>query len=370
MDFPNSADLFELAARKVVATNPKILESVARQSGTTVNSMLQAGGLMGSSLVGKIVEAYSNSKISPAKGAALRELVFDWFGLIPFGANPAVVPISFIPSGSKTGTITAGTILTTPIGIQFQTLEAISWSTSSATQTVNCQAVLAGTGGNVAPGQINAFKTAPAFDAAMTVLQSAWSTGGAVAETDDQLKARAKGFWAAARRGTIGAIEYGAKTVPGVVNAKAIESEVYVGGTLIPQAKLVTLYASDINGQTNSIFTAAVVAELENWRPCGVYVSVESGTVTFQTIDIDVTYESGTDTLAAQKKVVAAILSYMDELRYGQKMDLGAIEDKVRRIEGVSTLVPPSITAPAGDVAAAANEVLKTREDLITINRR
>lgn len=370
MDFPTSSELFELAARKVVATNPKILESVARQSGTTVNSMLQAGGLMGSSLVGKIVEAYSNSKISTAKGAALRELVFDWFGLIPFGANPAVVPISLMPSGVKTGTIGVGTILTTPTGIQFQTLESVTWAASSASQTVNCQAVLAGPTGNVGPGQINAFKTAPAFDTNMTVLQANYAVGGSVAETDDQLKARAKGFWSAARRGTIGAIEYGAKMVPGVVNAKAIESDVYVGSTLIPQSKIVTLYASDINGRSNTIFKAAVQSELENWRPCGVYVAVESGRVVFLPIDISVSYVAGTDTVAAQKKVIATILAYMDELRYGQKMDLGAIEDRVRRIEGVSTTVPPRITAPTGDQIPNPDDILKTRESMITINRR
>lgn len=370
MDFPTSADLFELAARKVVATNPKILESVARQSGTTVNSMLQAGGLMGSSLVGKIVEAYSNSKISTAKGAALRELVFDWFGIIPFGANPAVVPILLTPSDYKSGTVAVGTILTTATGIQFQTLESVTWLTSNTAQTVNCSAVIAGPTGNVEDGSINAFKTAPAFDSAMTVTQSAWAVGGSLAETDDQLKTRAKGFWAAARRGTIGAIEYGAKTVPGVVNAKVIETAVYVGSTLIPWVKQVTCYASDINGQTNSILAAQIAAELENWRPCGVYVALETGTVTFQAIDIAVSYVSGTDTVAVQKKVVAVILAYMDELRYGQKMVRGAIEYRVMQIDGVSKTVPPVIGVPAGDVVPSVGQILKTREDLITINRR
>lgn len=370
MDIPTSADLFELAARKVVATNPKILESVARQSGTTVNSMLQAGTLMGSSLVGKIVEAYSNSKISTAKGAALRELIFDWFGLVPIGANPAVVPIVLTPSGAKSGSVAIGTILTSATGIQFQAMESVTWNNSSTAQTVNCTAVQAGIEGNVSPGTISAFKTPPAFDSAMTVTQSSWATGGQVAETDDQLKARAKGFWAAARRGTIGAIEYGAKTVPGVVNAKAIETDIYVGGTLIPQSKLVTLYASDINGRSNSIFAAAIRAELENWRPCGVYVAVQPGTVTFLPIDIEVSYESGTDTVAAQRKVIATILAYMDELRYEQKMSLGAIEDKVMRIAGVSKTVPPRIKLPTGDQIASAGKILKTREDLITINRR
>lgn len=370
MDFPTSAELFEIALRKVIATNPKIAETVARQSGTTVNSLLQAGGLMGSTLVGKIAEAAANSKISTASGAALRELVWDWFSILPIAANPAVVPITLTPSGAKTGQVAVGTILTTSGGIQFQTLDSVSWANSSAAQIVDCQAVLAGPEGNVMIGSINAFKTAPTWDSAMTVTQSAWATGGSVAETDAELKARAKGFWTAARRGTIGAIEYGAKKVPGVKNAMAIESVIYVGSTLIPQSKLVTLYASDINGRSNAAFTAAIQAELEDWRSCGVYVAVESGSVVFKTINIDVSYTSGADTVAVAKKVVAVILSYMNGLLYEQKMDIGAIEDAVMRIDGVSKTVPPTVMLPTGDVIAGTGQIFKTREDLITINRR
>jgi len=368
MDFPTSAELFEIAVRKVIATNPKIAEDLARQSGTTVNSLLQAGGLMGSTLVGKIAEVAANSKLSTASGAALRELVWDWFSIVPIGANPAVVPIKLKPSGAKTGQVAAGTILTTAKGVQFTTIDGITWSNEATEKTVDCQAVLAGPSGNLITGSINAFKTAPTWDTAMTVTQPVWATGGSVAETDDELKKRASGFWAVARCGTIGAIEYGAKSVPGIKNALAIESPVMVGSYIIPSVKWVTLYVSDINGQANTVLLAAVTAELLNWRPCGVIPTVSAGTVVFQPINMTVSCESNADTIAVKAKAISVILAYMDNLIYEQKMDLGAIEAAVMKISGVSKTVPPVITIPTLDQIAGSGEIFRTSEDLIMIS--
>ena len=86
------------------------------------------------------------------------------------------------------------------------------------------------------------------------------------------LRERVRAFWLAARRGTLGAIEFGALTVPGVVSASAVES---IDASVRP-ARIVTLYVADGSGVSNEALAARVREVLFEWRAAGIFVLVSS----------------------------------------------------------------------------------------------
>jgi uncharacterized phage protein gp47/JayE len=88
-------------------------------------------------------------------------------------------------------------------------------------KAVASTAVLPGASGNVAGGAIKLLKTTVA--GIETVTNEAAITGGADEESDDDRKKRFQEFISSLARGTKPAIEFGAKTVSGVVSAKAID---------------------------------------------------------------------------------------------------------------------------------------------------
>lgn len=373
MDFVTQTDILEIGVRKFLSRNESISEDAVRKSGTTTNSLLQAAAAMAGEVMGEVVEAWMNSRIDTATGADLVELVWDFYKIIPKAASPAVTEILLTQSGGKAGTIPAGTIMITDAGVEFRTLDSVTFQNTDATATVDVEAALAGLDGNVAPESISQFKTPPAWDTAMTVYQADWATGGDVPESEADLKTRTKAFWDAARRGIPGAIEYGARTVSGVKTVEVVEQDVYpTGGGIYPMYRAVKLYCSDVNTRLNSTLLARVVTELENWRACGVYVAVLGGTVVYQNINISISFTPNADTVTAKAAASAAIFAYMNELGYEEGMYRKAIEDRVMQIPGIAKNPRPVISLPAGDVVpiVGSGQILKTREDLISINRR
>lgn len=373
MDFVTQTDILEIGVRKFLSRNQSISEDAVRKSGTTTNSLLQAAAAMAGEVMGELVEAWMNSRIDTATGADLVELVWDFYKIIPKAASPAVTELVLAQSGGKSGTIPAGTVLITAAGVEFKTLDSVTFQNTDATATVDVEAALAGPDGNVAPASINQFKSPPAWDTAMTVTQADWATGGDVAESEADLKARTKAFWDAARRGIPGAIEYGARTVPGIRTVEVVEQDVYPpSGGVYPMYRAVKLYCSDVNTRLNSTLLARVVTELENWRACGVYVAVLGGTVIYQPINMSLAFTPGADTVTAKATAAATAFAYMSELGYEEGMYRNAIEDRLMQIPGIAKNPRPVINLPAGDVVPmpGSGQILKTREDLISINRR
>src|SRR5260221_476101 len=81
-------------------------------------------------------------------------------------------------------------------------------------------------------------------DATLQVTNPLTTAGGEDVEDDDTFRARIRDFWRTARRGILAAIEFGAKTVPGVVSAQAVEA-LSVGAA---PARVVNLYIADSSG--------------------------------------------------------------------------------------------------------------------------
>jgi uncharacterized phage protein gp47/JayE len=123
-----------------------------------------------------------------------------------------------IPAGTTVSTVAT----TTSPALSYQTISKVTLlhNTTSIDATVIC--LTTGLIGNVIANQITILSTAPTGIEAVTNANA--FTTGQNTETSDQRKARFQQYIASLSKGTLPALEYGAKTVTGVIDAHAFES--------------------------------------------------------------------------------------------------------------------------------------------------
>lgn len=188
-------------------------------------------------------------------------------------------------------TIAKGTIITSKDGIQYKTLvEGIlngfdgqqSTRNGIAIYQVNVPVVclVDGAIGTAASGTLINIALA-----GLSVTNDSTIIGGYDEETDTSLTARALisfGIWS---RGVKAAVEYGARTVPGVFYASAVYA--YAGHF--------NLYVSDEAGNLSDEMRAAVNAELINWASAGIGWTLIQPPLFLLNLTIKVTFRSATN---------------------------------------------------------------------------
>lgn len=301
-----------------------------------------------------------------AFGDDLTTLADDRYGIQRQPANAATVVVAFTrAAGGTTGTIPEGTVVATQkdsLGneVQFTTDADQGYSSGDLTRNINCTASDAGVGGNVAIGTINRLVTTGLF-AGFTVTNAARAAGGADEEDDDSLKDRCRQFYSTLRRGTLAALEYGAKSVDGVANASAFE----------PGDGTVTLFVSDASGNSSPTLIANVVTEEENWRAAGVMLNVIGGSVVVLTgIDISLTLRAGV--VVSQADVQNAVTGRIAKLKIGEDLSPTLIKNAVASVDP-DGILEVTVNSPAGTVSTVDGSgrrsiVLRTIPANITVH--
>lgn len=371
-DFPTRAQLFEVFANELLTraesqpVGSRITPEEVWTPGSDINLIGAGASAMGEEIVRAAARATSDLTLDGAQGQALDRLVADRYSpyLARKTAAPAYVTETFTRPTAAAGVITIalGSILQTSTGVRFKALAAVAFGVGDVgPHSCTLEAVEAGTTGNVATNTINRFQVPPA-DPTIVATNGEPAAGGVFTESDEALRSRARLFYGQARRGVLGAIEFGALTVPGV--EKATAEEVLSEPLGIPNGFL-RLYIADANGQSNAVLNAAVLAALLEYRGGGCIVDVYGATPIYQSIQLHLAFLAGTDTLAALNLVKQTIVARVQQLAPSATLELSLISEALRSVDGV-IVGDDAVTLPVGDVVPTPGQMIRTRLDLIT----
>lgn len=369
-DLPNRVVLFNVFADEVLvraegrSDGRRISAAEVFTDGSDINLIGAAGSAMGEEIVRQLGRGLQALTLDGARGIELDRWCADRYSgeVVRKTAAPALVSLTLArPTATAgAGVFPSGSRVQTSGGVQFITTADATFGASTLATTVEARAVNAGVGGNVLAGAINAFVTQP-FDSTMTVTNPVFASGGDDTELDASLRARARLFFASARRGTLGAVEFGALTVSGVRQATA-EEEIDGDGYLTGR---VFLYIADANGQANASLASAVTLAVREYRAAGLPVIVVGASPVFTPITLALAFEANVDTTVAFNRVRQVVLGQVNQTRPNKTLYRSLITTAARSVPGV-IVGDGAVVVPAGDIVPAAGQVIRTRLDLIT----
>lgn len=369
-DFPNRAQLFDVF-RNELLTRAELRPIGDRVSpveidtpGSDINLIGAGASAMGEEIVRAGSSAVNDLTLDGAKGLALDRYVADRYSplIVRKSAARAVVELQFTRSSIAAGAnqFDAGEIVQTSGGVRFKTLAVAAFgATSLGPVTVQAKAVDAGTTGNVSSGTITKFVSARP-DSSWLVTNPERAAGGDFTESDESLRNRTRLFYQQARRGVLGAIEFGALTVPGVQQATAEEVLNSLG---VPNG-FIFLYISDANGQSNEILNQKVKSALLEYRAGGMIVNVFGAVPTLQSVEYDLSWKAGIDTSAGFDQVRAVTVARVNSLAPGMTLLRSLLFEAARSVNG-AIVEDFSVVVPTGDVVPAQGQVIRTRTDLV-----
>ena len=278
-------------------------------------------------------QALKETFIDGASGTALDALVDDHLNLQRVPANPAQVTVQWSRTTSGPGgTIAAGSVVATQFGADGATIEYTTDAPVLVGAGLNgpfasqCTAVEPGRSGNAEPGTITRVVDQPSFDPNFTCTNIDHAAGGADPETDEELRVRSRDFFRTLRRGTLAALEFGAKQVPGVASATATEDSGVA--TLLSGPKptgIVTVRVADSEGNSNQQMIAAVTTELDNWRCAGIIVLVIGGSRVVVDVAISLTVRANYSVEARRELLEAAAVARVNKLQVGEVLYLDSL---------------------------------------------
>lgn len=325
-------------------------------------------GAMADAAIRFAVQAFKETFIDGAKGDALTTLVNDHLNIQRQGATAAQAVVTLTRTGSDpAGVLPVGFV----VGSAFDatgktvlfTLDApVAFGgpdngphTGSVTAQVTGRASnVPAAGGGV--GITRVVGTLPTGWTNLAVTNAGPAAGGNDAEIDDELRVRARTFWTTLRRGTLGALEFGALQVASVRVSRATED---------PVTGIVTLVVTDSDGNSTAQMIANTVAELENWRAAGSVVTVLGGTRLLVNVTGTLVGDVGVDTSVLAPLALAAITARMNKQRQGEILYLDSLKAAALSVDpdSLDALV---LTVPAANVTPTAGQII--RPGIITIS--
>jgi len=201
----------------------------------------------------------------------------------------------------------------------------------------------------------------------LTVSNPAPFEGGDEAETDEELRLRAKNFSASFGRGTVDSIIAAISSLSGVKSVTGLENysdEIQDG--IPPHSLLLYVYGGAEEDILNTI---------EAYRPAGIQVSFERPTEIPIYITAIVRYLSTANFLTLESRIKSAILDYFDSLSPGDDVRFFEIANQISNVEGVSAIesnslfigLDPNPTGTEDIEIAENNQVAVSSTDLISL---
>lgn len=368
-------EAFELALAELLASDDDLTEQVVRLRGATSNDAANAMSVLAVEIAFRLFARMLAKFFDTAKGDDLTRYVTSEFGVPREGATAAVVPLLF--SRSALGPLAAGTIAAgTPVTIDGQTFTTdtpVYWSAgNSSDKPVFATAVEVGPSGNVPVGEaVPRSIDVALFDTTITFTNTAVGAGGNNEEEDDDYKARTRDMLARLVRATLQAIVIGALDVPGVRTASAYES---VDSSGYPSGSVALAYA-DAGGNSNAAMTAAVLANLREYRPAGIPVRGTPGVVRYEPITVAMDWKPNEATPENAELVRQLVVARVNRLvprsepagatpNAACQLRQSVVHEAIGVVRGSNG---GTVTIPVGTVTPNPGEVIRTREDLVTV---
>jgi hypothetical protein len=357
------ADLFNIGRRYVITRATRINPREVDVEGSDINLFIGAASYMANAVARQNIERINALLLDGAVKDDLDRYAFDRYQMIRKGASAALGTVEFTRASSTggAGSIALGTKLITLAGIEYVTTTTANFTafgSSAFAATANVRAAQAGKDFQVGANNIRRFdKPTLIFDPTITVNNSEPTSGGEPAEHDDVFRERVRGFWLAARRGTVGAIEFGALLTLGVESANAIE----VLDDNRPD-RFVELFIADSSGVASQALAAQVNQTLLEYRPAGIYVNINTSRPRIINVTFQPTFVAGVDTVGLGEQIRNALVQYVNSLRVNEPLlvnDLGAVFSRFRKDGLIPTQT--SLIEPSGDLIPEPSTTLRTR---------
>lgn len=366
MDLPTRLDLFALGRDYIVTRAKRIDPRKVDVAGSDANIFVGSQSMVAAHIIKQLAYSIARLFLDGAEQEDLDRYAWDRYRLTRKGASSALGRVRFYRANASlgAGTILAGTKLRTQTGIEYVTTSNATFGVADLESSADVRAVQAGKTTQVGANYIRAFAdTGALFDRTIQVTNDAATSGGEEAEEDDLFRERIRDFWRTARRGTLGAIEFGAKTVEGVVSAQAIEA---LGEGGLP-ARVVTLYISDSSGVASDALAAKVRTALDEYRAGGIAVLVRTAVPQIVDVVLRLTFKANIDTVALTELVRAAVVEYVNSLAVNATLHLAELYAVLERFRSEGLVVTTdSIVAPAGDVVPTVGRTLRTTLSNVT----
>lgn len=378
-DFPSFSTLFRIARDEALVRSPTLSRTAIERPGSDANILIAAATAAADEVIGQLAQVASGLYLDSAQGEQLDRLLFDRYGLTRKVAASAVGSVTFTTTTPNPAAfiIPANTLLSTPDGIQFQTVEAETFPIgSSGPIYITVRSVLAGANQQVDIGTItNITGAVPGSPADLAVTNPVATSGAADAESDDAFRARGRAYFTTVRRGTLRAIEQGALTVPGVVRATAFESLDLQGRP----AAYVTLAIADQYTDTladlgvyppayaaqSLVLAQAVFNALQEYRPAGIFVQVQVAQVRLQPIQLALSFQAGANVDSVAVAARSAIVTAVNNLAPGEDLTPSLMQQALQAVTGL-VLTGNEIVSPPGTVAANPVQVIRTTLSIVS----
>jgi len=375
---PLTAQDIYLAARdRLLALTDRYSPEAIDKEGNDVNIFLRLMAGVGEelSLESSIADnGHYLATVASISDEAVDRLVSDITGgkIQRFREEAAVVDVRFSRSNTYALSIAAGAIVSTSSdGIPFRTIDEIAWSTGdNSPKTVACVCELTGLAGNVA--KLTITKTSGDFgDNTISVTNPTLASGGRIGETSIELISRARDWFLNASRGTLSAIEFGARQTPGVVQAAATELSTqdtrFREPTLLPFYR-VRLVIGDESGQAGSALARKTAQTLQEYRCAGVPVLLTGGTLQYEQVvwtglGIKKGFSQASVLADLAAKIVAAAKLIVAEQPLERSLLIGIAKFNV---DGIDSVPDEALVVPAQDKDAAPGYAIRIRPEDIS----
>ena len=377
-DVPTQLDLFDAGRREALLSPTRFDAAIIDVEGSDVNVLFNVAAAMGEEVARYFQAIFNELYLSTATGEALDRWVYDRYQLTRFEAQSAVATLRLTRTDTTAGvTVPAGSTFSTAGGQVFELVNDAVFAIGNA-GPIDARAVAQRTGveGNVQASTITTVTASlPAqdiqvdnpdiFDASGALLVSPGAAaGGRAAESDDELRERARQFFVNARRGTRSAIEFGALQVSRVSQATAIEN---LNLTTSAPGFRVQLTIADAEGQANLALSQEVQESLDEYRALGVPVAVINAVPEYVNITASgLQFEAGANTASVLAQAQAAILAAVNGTPPGATLRRATL---LSALEQVELLVVPeeALLEPVGDLVPELGTVIRTSKERIDL---
>lgn len=368
MEIPNRLDLYEIGRQYVLSRAERIDPTKVDVAGSDINLFVGSQSFVAHAVMQQLIFRINAQLLD---GCDTDEDIdrFAWnnYQELRKGAAAAVVLLTITrpTTVAGSGTVPAGWKFTSLTGIEYvSTAPAAFGPTDTEVSGVFARAALAGKEYQVGLNAIRRIDSVDQlWDKTLEVTNPEAAAGGEPAEVIDDFRERIRAFWLAARRGTLPAIEYGARSVPGVISAYATEEIDYNG----QPARSVRLAISDSSGVASSALGLLVKDVLREWRAGGIPVIIDLSIPQYVELTLKLTFLVGTSTTILRENVRAAVVAFVNSLGVGRALyynDVAAVLSRFR----AQGLVPEksSIVEPVGDVVPEAGRSLRTTTERVS----
>jgi uncharacterized phage protein gp47/JayE len=343
-----------------VQTDPVPLTDVA--VGSVIRTILETIGIELALTYQQLEQVYKSAFVETAEGDALDKVV-ALTGVQRMPSGRAVARLRFTRAGGAAGTVTipVATPVTDAKANRYLTTSEVTMAPGESTKEVTAAAESDATQ-EVAKDQLTFLEVAIA--GVSTVTNPDPSRKLAVAETDDQLRLRARSGFRAASRGTLDAIRFGLLGIQGVKDVKITERPNGVPGEI----RVDVAFASDATPEIKAL----VAERLELFRPAGIHVETGEAAHFNVSVKVSLTLQgasiSGGDLetiqAAAAEKIKQILNSVPPEGKVRRAPLVAAVMSDSRVVDAKVTLTPEN-QSPVEELTLPAATVLKLVEPVV-----